>query len=99
MAEPIYKLWMMRYKEAWYQLSEEEQNSQLAKAVEALDKAGGKSVLTCTSLWSSERWMAFGVEEYPDIEAARKHTELLFELEHYRYFESVSYLGIKWPPS
>jgi hypothetical protein len=36
----IYKVFMARFPEAWYQLSEEEQNSFKAKMGEALEKAG-----------------------------------------------------------
>ena len=38
MPQPIYKLFMGRFSEAWYQLSKEEQNSLLAKLNEALKK-------------------------------------------------------------
>ena len=38
MAQPIYKLFMGRFLEAWYQLSQEEQNSLVAKLNEALEK-------------------------------------------------------------
>ena len=39
MAQPIYKFFMARFSEAWYQLSEEEQKSFEAKLDEALEKA------------------------------------------------------------
>jgi hypothetical protein len=100
MAGPIYKLWMLKLTEAWYQLSEEEQNNHLARINEALEKAGGKTIITCSSAWSSEEWQGFGLEEFPDIEAVQKHTEvLLMELDHYRYMECTSLLGTKWEPS
>jgi len=99
MAEPIYKLWMSKVTEAWYQLSDEEQNSHSAKITEAFERVGGKVVLICTPAWSSEQWLLFGIEEFPDIEAVQKHTQDLFELNHFRYFESTSMLGIKWKPS
>jgi len=99
MADPVYKLWMMRPTEAWYQLSEEEQNRLLAKLQEALEKVGGKSVLMCASAWSSERWSLFGVEEFPDIEAVQKLSEIHNGLNWFRYHEAVSLLGIKWEPS
>jgi hypothetical protein len=47
MAEPIYKVFMAGFSEAWYQLSEEEQNSFKANLGEALEKAGGKSLMMC----------------------------------------------------
>lgn len=67
--------------------------------MEDLEKVGAKRVLTCTPTWSSEQWMLFGVEEFPDIEAVQKFTELLYERDHFRYLESVSMLGLEWTPS
>ena len=99
MAEPIYKFWITKFTEAGHQASEEEQSNHLAKIQEALQEVGGKTIITCTPTWSSEEWTACGVEEFPDIEAVQKHTELLQELGHYRYIESKSVLATKWQPS
>ena len=99
MAEPIYKLWMLKPTEAWYQLSDEERASLMAKHAESFEKVGAKLIVRCTSLWSSEQWALFGVEEFPDIEAVQKHAEALFEAEHFRYLESMSLLGVAWEPS
>jgi hypothetical protein len=99
MAEPIYKLWMSKPTEAWYQLSEEERASLQAKEQEAMEKVGGKMVIVCNSIWSSEPYVLFGVNEYPDIEAAQKHAELSWEHQHFRYFEAKTLLGTVWPPS
>jgi len=97
---PIYKLWMMsKFTGAWWQLSDQERNSLHARVLDALKKVGGKQILECTSAWSTEEWTHFGVEEFPDIEAVQKHTQLLHELNWPRYVESVSMLGTKWPPS
>ena len=41
----------------------------------------------------------FGLDEFPDIEAVQKFTELLHEQDHFRYIEGVSMLGTKWEPS
>ncbi|MFN8560921.1 MAG: hypothetical protein U0703_04685 [Anaerolineae bacterium] len=60
MAAPIYKLWMARTTEAWYQLSSEEQNSLLQKVQDTLVQVGGKSTVTCDSSWSSEQWVFLG---------------------------------------
>jgi hypothetical protein len=99
MAGPIYKLWMAKPTEAFYQLSEEEQNSQMSKVGAALEQAGGREVVLCQSAWSSDQWPFFGLEEFPDIEAVQKHTALLDEINHFRYIESVSILGIPSAPS
>jgi len=98
MAGPIYKLWMFRPTEAWYQLSKEERDDLGNKALKDIEKVGGKSVLICTPTWSTERWWLFGVDQYPDIEAVQQLTELLIARDHFRYIEVVSMLGTKWTP-
>ena len=98
MADPVYKFWKSKLKEAWYQLSEEEQNKHMAQVQEALHKVGGKTVIQCTPAWSTEEWILCGVEEFPSVEAVQQHTEILYQLNHSRYLESQSLLGIKWPP-
>ena len=92
---PIYKFWQAKFNEAWYQLSEDEQNERLAKVQGALEQVGGKVVVLCDSSWSNEEWRGFGVEEFPDIEAVQKHTQLLNELNWNRYLRGTSMLGTK----
>jgi hypothetical protein len=99
MAGPIYKLFMTRPTEAWYQLTEKEQNDLMAKNRESLDKAGVKSIVTCNSTWSNEQWMLFGLEEYADMEAVQKHTADLLALNWFRYIDSFSLLGTEWSPA
>ena len=99
MAKPIYKLYLFRPTEAWYQLSQEEQDGLMAKIGEAREKVGGKTVLECDSRWSSEQWMGFGVEEFPDIKAVQKLSEIHNELDWYRYIDSTTVLGTEWEPS
>jgi len=96
MTEPIYKLWMFKYNEAWYKLSDEERKKQFAKLKKAYEQVGGKMFIVCNSDWSAEQWRAFGIDEFPDIEAAQKFAELLQEQDHFRYIESASMLGTKW---
>jgi hypothetical protein len=96
MAKPVFKSFLVRPTEAWYQLSEEEQNDLFAKIGEALEKVGGKAVLYCDSRWSSEQWQWFGVEEYPDIEAVQKLSEIHNELNWHQYIDSISVLGTEY---
>jgi hypothetical protein len=97
-SEPIYKIWMSKPTAAFYALSDQEREDFLARSEEALEMAGGKMIIKCFSGWSTEQWGFFGVEEFPDVEAVQKHTELLVELDHYRYIESFSMLGTQYPP-
>ena len=98
MAQPIYKLFMGRFLEAWYQLSEQEQNSLVAKLNEALEKVGGKQPILCDSSWSSDQWSFCGMEEFPSIAAVQKYTAALRELNWLRYCDSTNVLGTKWEP-
>ncbi len=96
MAAPVYKLFLTRPTEAWYQLSEDEQQQLLAKVNAALEQVGGKRIILCNSQWASRQWFGWGVEQFPDIEAVQKHTELLDELNWYRYGEGMVVLGTEW---
>jgi hypothetical protein len=98
MAEPIYKIFMGRFLEAWYQLSEEEQNSLIAKLDGALEKVGAKRPILCDTNWSSDQWSVGGIEEFPSIEAVQKYTAALQELNWFRYCESINVLGTKMEP-
>jgi hypothetical protein len=97
MAQPIYKVWMFKPKDAWYKLSPEEQQKLLAKSEEALKKVGGERMIVCYSSWCSEAWVAWGVEKFPDIEAAMAHGQLLLEANQYQYIDGLSYLGTEVP--
>ena len=93
MTQPIYKMFYLRQKEAWFQLTKEEQDQLLGKVEEALKKVGGKSIVFCDSGWASEKWWYWGVEEFPSLEALQEHTKLLTELNWMRYSDSETLLG------
>lgn len=93
MAQPIYKSFRLRFTEAWFQLSKEEQDKLLEKVGGALEKVGGKPVVMCDSTWTSEEWWYWGVEEFPSIEAVQEHAKMLAALNWMRYCHSDSMLG------
>ena len=99
MANKVYKFWRAKPTEAWYQLSEEEQNKHTMQMQESLHKVGGKTLLQCAPVWASEEWLLCGVEEFPNIEAVQRHAEFSYQLNHFRYFNGESMLGTKWPPA
>jgi hypothetical protein len=99
MSQPIYKLFMFRNTEAYYQASEEERNEFLAKLDAAFNKVGGKRLAWCNSFWSSDQWQVFGLEVFPNIEAVQQYSEVMNELNMPRYVESVSLLGTEFPAS
>ena len=88
-------LFLGRPKETWYDLSEKERENPQIQMENELNKVGGKRIILCSSSWSSERWWAFGVEEFPNIEAVQKLSLALYELNVWKYFENDSFLGIK----
>src|SRR5262249_56518148 len=99
MAGPIYRLFLGKPTEAWYQLSEDERRSLFGKLTAALAEVGGKEVITCTSSWSTEQWPFFGIEEFPDVEALQKLAARHEEINWYRYVESMTVVGTKMTPS
>ena len=96
MAKTIYKLYMLNSTEAWYQLSSEEQASIMQKSQEDLEKVGGKTIVLADCAWSSEKYLIFAVEEYPDIEAEQKHAKFISEMGWFRYSDTKVMLGTKW---
>src|ERR687895_125675 len=96
MPQPIYKLWQARPTEAWYQLSQQEQQHLISQIMGALDTAGGKELVICDASWSNERWPAFGVEEFPDLEAVQRHEQILTDLNWLRYIDSRTTLGTEF---
>ena len=96
MSRPIYKLYLIRPSASWYSRSKPEQDALLAKVRNSLEKVGGKAVLTCNSSWSSEEWAAFGLEEFPDLNAVQKHSESIAELHWpFEFGKAYSILGTK----
>ena len=99
MAQEIYHFFLAKPTEAWYQLSQEEQNKLFAKVDEARAQVGGKVIVVCDSRWASEQWPFWGVEQFPNIEAVQEHKELLNAFNWFRYVESMTLLGTEVPMS
>ena len=97
MAQPIYHVWFAKWKEPWYKLSPEEQNTLGAKVEASLKQVGAELLVTCGSSWSSEEWLAWGVEKFPSIEAVQQHDQTLIGLNWFMYIESKTYLGTAMP--
>lgn len=97
MTGPIYKMFRVGGKEAWYQLSKEQQDAMFAKVDEARKSVGGKVALMCDSSWNSEQWLFWGVEEFPSLEALQEFTRCLMELNWFRYTDSDVLLGTAMP--
>lgn len=99
MAQPIYKVFLARPTEAWYALTQEQKDKLMAGHEEAAKEAGLKPVVSCDSSWCSDTWPFWGVEKYPNLKAEKKFTGLLLKLDWFRYFESITLLGVAAPAS
>ena len=99
MAGPIYKMFYSRMKEPWFQLSPTDQQTLFTKVNAAMKSVGGTSTLLCDSSWASEKWVTWGVEEFPSLEAVQEYARCLVELEWFRYCEAETLLGTPMQPS
>lgn len=99
MSTPIYKLFLIKPSQAWYQLPLQQQNELLLKVNESLKAVGGEIVLACDSYWSSEQWPMFGIQMFPSLEAVQKHSEDLKKLNWFGLGESFTVLGTVQQPS
>ncbi len=94
MSKAIYLLVLAQgFTEAWYQLSEEQQNSLWAKVQEVDQRAGAKWLVRCNSRWADEAIAGWVVIEYPNIEAYLNKVAELEELNWWRYFSAKTILG------
>jgi hypothetical protein len=90
-------MYRLGIKEAWYQLSKEQQDAMFAKVDEARKSVGAKTLVFCNSAWNSEQWLYWGVEEFPSMEALQEYARCLEEMNWFRYSESEILLGTAMP--
>ena len=93
MSQPIHMLYLIKRKEAWYQLSDEEKNFITKQTLEATTKAGGKRLIICDATWSSGDCEFFELTEFPEISAVQKRIELYEQINIFRYYEISTILG------
>jgi hypothetical protein len=93
MSQPIHVLYLIKRKEAWYQLSDEEKNFISQQTLEVTTRAGGKRLVICDATWSSGECEFFELTEFPEISAARKRIELYEQIDIFRYYEISTILG------
>ena len=94
MSTPIQMLYLIKRKEAWYQLSDEEKNRIGKQTLDVTIRAGGKRILICDATWSSGDWEFFEVTEFPDMAAVQKRIELYERIDLFRYYQISSLLGL-----
>ena len=94
---PIYKLWIVKNNPATAL------TGQLPKGLDALmwekhnalyEENKSQVILTCSTSWCNEAYLAFGVSAYPSVEANMKIMEGLNDLGWPGHMEVITYLGI-----
>jgi hypothetical protein len=94
--KPIIRLLFAKIKEAFYQLSEAEQQAFMIKDRKNLDELGGNVIMMIDCRWSNEEWNYVGIEEWPTIEALEKRGAFEYEeLHKFRIIESKTLLGTR----
>ena len=94
--KPIIRLLFAKIKEAFYELSEEDQQKFMIKDRKNLDQLGCKVIMMIDCRWSNEEWNYVGIEEWPDLEALEKRAKFENEeLEKFRYVEAKTLLGTR----
>jgi hypothetical protein len=95
MSQKAYKFWRIkRWTEAWLQLPEEERNRIFAQMQKNLEDLGGRWILRCRCSWANEEYLAWGINEYPSLEAAVQDGDNLHQMGWERYLEAESMLGL-----
>jgi hypothetical protein len=97
MTQPIYKVFLGKPTEAWYQLSKAERDDLMAKNAAAVKEVGSRFLIMANSDWCSEQWLFWGVSEFPDMDAVMKYHERLAELNWFRYYDALTLLGTEMP--
>jgi hypothetical protein len=70
--------------------------TQISAVTKALAEFGARPVIDCHSLWASDQYHWFGVEEYPSLEAVQGYAERMAALGWLQYIDAFSLLGSKW---
>lgn len=97
MSEPIYKIFLNRFRDAYYQLSESERDAFVQKYNKAYAELGVKEVCICYTGWSTEEYDFAGVTVYPDMDAVVKLRLLQEEWGWFRYVDAKAVLGTALP--
>jgi hypothetical protein len=95
MSTPIHVLYLIKRKEAWYQLSDEERWEIDRQTLAVTTQAGGKRLIVCDATWSSEEWEFFELTEFPDLAAVQTRIELYERIRLFRYYEIATILGLE----
>lgn len=92
--QPIYRVYLSRQSQLSCQLSQEEMGEYTARANDAANMAGIKTLVSAYIRWNNEKWDYFGIERYPSMETLIRYSQFLSDTGWYRVSVAESYLGV-----
>jgi hypothetical protein len=93
MADPVYVLYIMKAKEAYFQLCEKNDHTAWWKEwMESSEQAGGESIIGCYGLEPTA--YMFGVTKYKDMESFQKAQVIVKGNKVMRYFDITTHAGM-----
>ena len=98
MSKPIISIWMAKPLPGVSALPQAEQDRLMGQIDQELKNTGGRRIADCRCEWSSERWLYFGAEEYPDAQSLMKYKRKLADMGWYNYLDSRILLGTALDP-
>ena len=97
MTYTIHMLYLIKRKEAWYQLSNEEKNNITQETLTTTIRAGGKRLTLCDATWAASDCEFFELTECEDMVAVQKRIDFYEQAEIFRYYEISTILGSELP--
>lgn len=95
LSTPIFMLYLIKRKEAWYQLSDEERWEIDRQTLAATTQAAGRRSIVCDATWSSGECEFFELTEFPDMTAVQTRIELYEQVDLFRYYDISTVLGLE----
>ena len=89
----VYRVYLSRLTDYGHGLTSEKLNDVWALGREALNRAGGRMLLSGYMRWNNEEWESFGVERFPGHEAMLSYSQFLSVSGWYRFSNARSFLG------
>lgn len=93
MDTPVYKFFLYKPRLAAFEQPPEKLEEYLQKNEAILRDTGGRRLIM-GSLWSTERFVGFGVELFPNWKSLREHIRCLDELHWFQLIDSEVVLGL-----
>ena len=95
MSPSIHVLYLIKRKEAWYQLSSEDKNTLTKETLAATIRAGGKRLSICDATWAASDCEFFELTEFPDMAALQQRIDFYEQAEIFRYYDISTILGFE----